>query len=143
MVVPILKKQKYCSQTNSIIDISEMQLQYFAPDQKFDLFDHEYVKRYDAHFYPKRGEMNCREHANKVLFGVKGYIYSFAKAYAQNTKHNENDHLIITFSGYDDRTGLKFLLDMAQYSNSNTNASESIIDDYELLMEKYNEICSV
>lgn len=137
---PILKFQKYCSQTDKLIDVCQIRLQYFAPEQTFDLFEHEYVKRYDVHFYPKCGEMNCRDDRNKVLFGVNGYIYSFAKVFAKSEKHHPHDHLVASFSGYGDCTGLSFILDLAQYANAGSSAFKPIIDDYDLLMQKYNEI---
>lgn len=138
---PILKFQKYDSQTCETIDVCEIQLQYFAPEQTFDLFNHEYVKRYDVHFYHKRGEMNCREHRNKILFGVNGYVYSFAKVFAK-AGHHEHDHLIATFSGYGDCTGMTVILDLAQYMALFKQPQKPIIDDYDLLMQKYNELCN-
>ncbi len=137
---PILKFQKYCSQTDKLIDVCQIRLQYFAPEQTFDIFDHEYIKRYDAHFYHKRGELNCRYHTNKILFGEKGYIYSFAKVYARSEQHHPHDHMIASFSGYGDRTECVVIMDLAQYAYTDSSALNLIIDDYDLLMQKYNEI---
>lgn len=138
---PILLVQKYNSKTSTFEDVCKFQLQYFTKDQTFDLFDHEYVKRYDVHFYPKRGEMNCREHTNKVLFGEKGFVYSFAKAYAKGADFNENDHLVVKFSGYENGVGtMTLILDLAQYKYQSEQQHIPIIDDYDLLMQKYKEI---
>ncbi|AFC21853.1 hypothetical protein GAP32_400 [Cronobacter phage vB_CsaM_GAP32] len=137
---PVLKFQKYCSQTEKLIDVCQLRLQYFEPEQTFDIFDHEYVKRYDVHFYHKRGELNCRYHTNKILFGEHGYVYSFAKVYAQNVQHHPHDHLIASFSGYGDCTEYAVIMNLAQYSKNTNNQNKPVVDDYELLMKKYNEI---
>jgi hypothetical protein len=107
------------------------------------LFELEYVKRYNTHWYHKIGEMNCRESAHKVLFstekGDMGYIFSMAKVIAENGNYDSNDHLVVTFSGYGDCTGGTFILDLSAYIKPKYTAPV-IIDDYELLMKKFNEL---
>jgi hypothetical protein len=138
---PILLVQKYNSKTSTFEDVCKFQLQYFTEEQTFDLFDHEYIKRYDTHFYHKRGEMNCRTHASKVLFGEKGFVYSFAKVYAKGSDFNENDHLVVKFSGYENGIGaMTVVLDLLQYLANSKETHTPIIDDYDLLMQKYKEI---
>lgn len=139
MQEPILKFQKYCSQTDTLIDICEMRLQYFASEQTFDLWEHKPNKRGD-HLYFKIGEMNCREDTNKVLFGVNGYIFSFVKAYALSQEHHPHDHVIVSFSGYGNFTGASFIMDLAPYMQQSKQKQKPIIDDYDLLMQKYKEI---
>lgn len=137
---PILKFQKYCSQTDKLIDVCQIQLQYFTPEAITDLWDYEVDHKGDWKRAFKRGEINSRQHTNKVLFGVNGYIYSFAKVFAKSEKHHPHDHLIASFSGYGDCTGLSFIIDLAHYANTGSSALKPIIDDYDLLMQKYNEI---
>ena len=143
---PILKFQKYFSETETLVDICSIQTQYFTPEQTYDLFEHEYVKRYDTHWYHKIGEMNCREHQNKVLFSTEknqqGYIFSMAKVIARTEEHHPHDHLVVSWSGYGDCTGNTFILDLATYSQLQKVQNTPIIDDYDLLMQKYNEICN-
>lgn len=137
---PILKFQKYCSQTDKLIDVCQIRLQYFAPDAITDLWDYEVDNKGDWKRAFKRGEINSREHTDKVLFGEKGYIYSFAKVYARSEQHHPHDHMIASFSGYGDCTGATYVMDLAQYAYTGSSAFKPIIDDYDLLMQKYNEI---
>lgn len=106
MKEPTLKFQTfiYEGENSGLHDLCTLQLQYFTPEQTYDLFEHEYVKRYDTHFYRKIGEKNCREDTHKVLFSTEkdnmGYIFSMAKSIAENGNYKPNDHLVVTFSGY-------------------------------------------
>lgn len=138
---PFLLVQKYNAKTSTFEDVCKLQLQYFTEEQTFDLFDHEYIKRYDVHFYHKRSEMNCRKHTNKVLFCEKGFVYSFAKVYATGANFNENDHLVVKFSGYENGDdSMTVVLDLLQYLINYKETHTPIIDDYDLLMQKYKEI---
>lgn len=145
MKEPTLKFQTFIfeGENSGLHDLCTLQLQYFTPEQTYDLFEHEYVKRYDTHFYRKIGEKNCREDAHKVLFstekGNMGYIFSMAKSIAENGNYGPNDHLVVTFSGYGDCTGCTFILDFSAYAKPETKVPP-VIDDYELLMKKFNAL---
>lgn len=138
---PILTFQKYDNKKNEITDVCKIQLQYFEKDAITELWDYEVNDKGEWKRAFKCGEINSREHTNKVLFSENGYVYSFAKAYAKSADYNEHDHLIVKFTGYDNGVGaITVLLDLAQYKYQSEQQHMPIIDDYDLLMQKYNEL---
>lgn len=147
MKEPTLKFEKYIHKTGTTSNICTIQLQYFSPEQTYDLFRKEWIRGYDTPLYYKIGEVNCRDDAHKVLFGSEknkniGFVHSMAKSIANTEEHDENDHIIVTFSGYGDCTGITMILNLAVYKTKVDNSKFAVIDDYDLLQKKYNELIS-
>lgn len=142
MQEPILTFKHYCAKTDTLTDICQLRLQYFAPEQTHDLWEHKPNKRGD-HLYFKIGEKNEREDRTKVLFGVNGYVYSFVKVYARTEEHDSLDHVVASFSGYGDCTEFLVIMDLAQYTKNKNNQHKPIVDDYDLLMQKFKEISTL
>ncbi|QXO12655.1 hypothetical protein pEaSNUABM49_00414 [Erwinia phage pEa_SNUABM_49] len=126
--------------TQETIFVCRSQGQYFAPDQTYDIHEHEYIKRYDTHFYHKIGEKNCRESHREIMFGKDGkpgYIFSLAKGLSKSYNLGELDSIIFTFSGYGDCTGETFIVSTLDYAEK--EEFQQIVDDKELLFSKFKE----
>ena len=140
MQEPILTFKHYCAKTDTLTDICQLRLQYFRPEAITELWDYEVDHKGDWKRAFKCGEINSREYTNKVLFGVNGYVYSFVKVYANSQKHNGFDHFVASFSGYGDCTGSTYVMDLAQYTKNSNHQDNTIIDDYDLLMQKLKQL---
>jgi hypothetical protein len=143
MSTPTLTFNLFRSQTEETVLLSTMIFQHHDKDQEVELFDYDYDRRGQWFSIP-RGTINAREHVAGILHGTenKGYIYSFAKAYAENNDIHPNDHLIATFSGYGDCTGWTYIIELGYYKTNSTKNVKPVIDDYDLLTKKYSEICN-
>ncbi|EBS4516492.1 hypothetical protein DQT32_03575 [Salmonella enterica subsp. enterica serovar Braenderup] len=132
------------STTFNAYQLCVLKLQYFSPEQTFDLFEHEYVKRYDVHFYKKIGEKNCRKDRHEIMYGTDGkpgFIFSFAEVIARSGNLNKNDSVIFEFKSTDEQE--TFIVNVHDVIADKENSSTSIIDDYDLLMQKYNDVCNI
>lgn len=142
--MPELIIQKFIYNTKEIIDICTLKIQYYSPEQTYDLFEHEYVKRYDTHWYHKIGEKNCRESFLEIMYNKNsstGFLHKMAEIITIHERLENYDHIICTFSGYGDCTGFTFIIDCDRFiKNKNINNSYKIVDDYDLLMEKFNSL---
>lgn len=137
-----IKKFIYKGVDTGIHDICTLEFQYFSNEETYDIFEHEYIKRYDHHIYNKIGEKNCRESLKEVLYNKNncGYMNSMAKIITLTDNLQLNDHIIFDFSGYGDCTGWTMSMCASIYLRQNNTKLKPIIDDYQLLMEKFNSL---
>lgn len=127
--------------------ITKNEVQYFTPDQTYDLWEHKPNKRGD-HLYFKIGESNCRENFMNVHFGDDGFLNSMANVITLNNerKLTKNDQIVCSFTGFEenDNTGITVVYDCGKYLTEHERLtlkySFNIVDDMELLIEKYNAL---
>lgn len=143
-VYPILKFEKCCSSTGEKEFISELVLQDHSSEQEIELFRYEYNNRGER-IVIHNGTINARKHVSGILIGTRpmGHIYSFEQVYEKNIEHKVYDHIIVSFSGWSDGTGAYTLilnLSNTQVYIEDQKKSSPVVDDHELLKQKYDHI---